>query len=194
MRQQIVSSASRYSSGCGSRLGARADMHIVDRRLNPRGKSLENRQRFLRRAKALVQRAVEQSSAEPRHSRCPEGRRGRAFPLDGMDEPRFRRGPRRHTGPGAARQQEIRRRRHAAALERAAAEGRATPAKARARTRSASCSPARSSSICSSTISSCPTSPSGAWPRPSMRRRAAPATPSRARPPTSRSTAPCGSR
>ena len=37
-------------------------MHIVDRRLNPRGKSLENRQRFLRRAKALVQRAVKQSS------------------------------------------------------------------------------------------------------------------------------------
>jgi len=37
-------------------------MHIVDRRLNPRGKSLENRQRFLRRAKALVQRAVKNSS------------------------------------------------------------------------------------------------------------------------------------
>jgi len=29
-------------------------MHIVDRRLNPGSKSLENRQRFLRRAKALV--------------------------------------------------------------------------------------------------------------------------------------------
>jgi len=27
-------------------------MHIVDRRLNPGGKSLVNRQRFLRRAKA----------------------------------------------------------------------------------------------------------------------------------------------
>ena len=37
-------------------------MHIVDRRLNPGSKSLENRQRFLRRAKALVQRAVKQSS------------------------------------------------------------------------------------------------------------------------------------
>jgi len=33
-------------------------MHIVDRRLNPGGKSLENRQRFLRRAKVQVQRAV----------------------------------------------------------------------------------------------------------------------------------------
>src|SRR5215475_7006166 len=30
-------------------------MHIIDRRLNPGGKSLENRQRFLRRAKAPVQ-------------------------------------------------------------------------------------------------------------------------------------------
>ena len=31
-------------------------MHIIDRRLNPSGKSLANRQRFLRRAKALVRR------------------------------------------------------------------------------------------------------------------------------------------
>jgi len=29
-------------------------MHIVDRRLNPGSKNLENRQRFLGRAKALV--------------------------------------------------------------------------------------------------------------------------------------------
>jgi uncharacterized sporulation protein YeaH/YhbH (DUF444 family) len=36
-------------------------MFIVDRRLNPGSKSLENRQRFLRRAKALVQGAVKKS-------------------------------------------------------------------------------------------------------------------------------------
>jgi uncharacterized sporulation protein YeaH/YhbH (DUF444 family) len=36
-------------------------MHIIDRRLNPGGKSLVNRQRFLRRAKSLVQRAVRDS-------------------------------------------------------------------------------------------------------------------------------------
>ena len=36
-------------------------MHIIDRRLNPSGKSLVNRQRFLRRAKSLVQRAVRDS-------------------------------------------------------------------------------------------------------------------------------------
>ncbi|MFT0891841.1 YeaH/YhbH family protein [Pseudochelatococcus sp. G4_1912] len=33
-------------------------MHIIDRRLNPGGRSFTNRQRFLRRAKTLVQRAV----------------------------------------------------------------------------------------------------------------------------------------
>ena len=37
-------------------------MFIVDRRLNPGSKSLENRQRFLRRAKALVQGAVKKTS------------------------------------------------------------------------------------------------------------------------------------
>ncbi|SNS13003.1 hypothetical protein SAMN06295912_101478 [Sphingomonas laterariae] len=36
-------------------------MHVIDRRLNPGGKSLVNRQRFLRRARALVQRAVRDS-------------------------------------------------------------------------------------------------------------------------------------
>ena len=43
-------------------------MHIVDRRLNPGGKSLENRQRFLRRAKALVQGRC-RKSRRPRTSR-----------------------------------------------------------------------------------------------------------------------------
>ena len=33
-------------------------MHIVDRRLNPKGKSLANRQRFLRRTRAQIQKAV----------------------------------------------------------------------------------------------------------------------------------------
>ena len=37
-------------------------MQILDRRVNASGKSLENRQRFLRRAKALVQWAVRESS------------------------------------------------------------------------------------------------------------------------------------
>jgi uncharacterized sporulation protein YeaH/YhbH (DUF444 family) len=39
-------------------------MHIIDRRLNPGGKSFENRQRFLRRAKRMVERAVREASRE----------------------------------------------------------------------------------------------------------------------------------
>ena len=38
-------------------------MHIIDRRLNPGGKSFANRQRFLRRARAQVRRAVREASS-----------------------------------------------------------------------------------------------------------------------------------
>src|SRR6202158_3003477 len=65
-------------------------MHIVDRRLNPAGKSLENRQRFLRRAKALVQGAVKKSSQDRDIKDVLEGGEI-SIPLDGMNEPRFRR-------------------------------------------------------------------------------------------------------
>src|SRR6266436_1241473 len=64
-------------------------MYIVDRRLNPGGKSLENRQRFLRRAKALVQGAVKKSS-EGRDIRDVLEGGEVSIPLDGMNEPRFR--------------------------------------------------------------------------------------------------------
>ena len=65
-------------------------MHIVDRRLNPGGKSLENRQRFLRRAKALVQGAVRQSSQDRDIKDVLEGGEV-SIPLNGVNEPRFRR-------------------------------------------------------------------------------------------------------
>jgi uncharacterized protein len=65
-------------------------MHIVDRRLNPGSKSLENRQRFLRRAKALVKGAVKKSSEERDIKDVLEGGEV-SIPLDGMNEPRFRR-------------------------------------------------------------------------------------------------------
>src|SRR6202166_4473601 len=65
-------------------------MHIVDRRLNPGRKSLENRQRFLRRAKALVQGAVKKSSQDRDIKDVMEGGEVN-IPLEGMDEPRFRR-------------------------------------------------------------------------------------------------------
>ena len=64
--------------------------HIVDRRLNPGSKSLENRQRFLRRAKALVQGAVKKSSQDRDIKDVLEGGEV-SIPLDGMNEPRFRR-------------------------------------------------------------------------------------------------------
>lgn len=65
-------------------------IHIIDRRLNPGGKSLENRQRFLRRAKTLVQGAVKKTSQERDIKDVLEGGEV-TIPLDGMHEPRFRR-------------------------------------------------------------------------------------------------------
>lgn len=65
-------------------------MHIVDRRLNPSNKSLENRQRFLRRAKALIQGAVKKSSEGRDIKDVLEGGEV-SIPLDGMNEPRFHR-------------------------------------------------------------------------------------------------------
>src|ERR1700756_5096099 len=65
-------------------------MHIVDRRLNPGSKSLENRQRFLRRAKVLVQDAVKRMSKDRDVKDVLEGGEI-SIPLDGMEEPRFHR-------------------------------------------------------------------------------------------------------
>jgi uncharacterized sporulation protein YeaH/YhbH (DUF444 family) len=65
-------------------------MHIVDRRLNPGGKSLANRQRFLRRAKALVQRAVRDSTKERDIKGLDQGGEI-SIPIDGVREPSLRR-------------------------------------------------------------------------------------------------------
>jgi uncharacterized protein len=66
-------------------------MYIVDRRLNPNQKSLENRQRFLRRAKAVIQRAVKETSKTRGIRDVLEGGEV-SIPLDGTTEPRLRRG------------------------------------------------------------------------------------------------------
>jgi uncharacterized sporulation protein YeaH/YhbH (DUF444 family) len=66
-------------------------MHIVDRRLNPGGKSLENRQRFLRRAKGLVKQAVRKAT-EGRDIKDVVNGGQVGIPLDGLDEPHFVRG------------------------------------------------------------------------------------------------------
>jgi uncharacterized sporulation protein YeaH/YhbH (DUF444 family) len=65
-------------------------MHIVDRRQNPGSKSLENRQRFLRRAKALIQSGVKKSTQDRDIKDVLDGGEV-SIPLDGLNEPRFHR-------------------------------------------------------------------------------------------------------
>jgi uncharacterized sporulation protein YeaH/YhbH (DUF444 family) len=71
-------------------------MYIVDRRLNPNSKSLENRQRFLRRAKQQLQDAVRHAS-RGRGIREAVGGGEVSIPSDGVREPHF------HTAPGKVR-------------------------------------------------------------------------------------------
>src|SRR5215211_4462789 len=65
-------------------------MYIVDRRLNPRGKSLANRQRFLRRARALVRQAVHESSVGRSITDAEKGAEI-TIPAGGVHEPTLRR-------------------------------------------------------------------------------------------------------
>jgi uncharacterized sporulation protein YeaH/YhbH (DUF444 family) len=66
-------------------------MQIVDRRLNPGGKSLANRQRFLRRAKDMVREAVRNTAAERSLKDIERGGEV-TIPASGIREPQFRRG------------------------------------------------------------------------------------------------------
>ena len=63
-------------------------MHIIDRRLNPGGKNLPNRQRFLRRARRIVREAVRQASAS-RSIRDIDEAGVVVIPGNGVDEPSF---------------------------------------------------------------------------------------------------------
>lgn len=65
-------------------------MTIIDRRLNPGGKSLANRQRFIRRAKAQVKRAVREASAGRSIKDIERGGEV-TIPSDGVREPSLRR-------------------------------------------------------------------------------------------------------
>ncbi len=65
-------------------------MHIIDRRLNPGGKSFANRHRFLRRARAQVRKAVRESSSH--RSIKDAGKGGEiSIPAGGVHEPVLRR-------------------------------------------------------------------------------------------------------
>jgi uncharacterized sporulation protein YeaH/YhbH (DUF444 family) len=81
-------------------------MHIVDRRLNPGGKNLANRQRFMRRAKSLIRKAVHDSATSRSIKDADQGGEV-ALPTHGMNEPSFRRAPgsgiREHLLPGNKR-------------------------------------------------------------------------------------------
>ena len=78
-------------------------MNIIDRRLNPKGKSLANRQRFLRRAREQIRKAVREASSG-RSITDIDGGEGVSIPMDDLHESSFRRaahgGVRDHVVPG----------------------------------------------------------------------------------------------
>ena len=78
-------------------------MHIVDRRLNPSGKNLANRQRFMRRAKSMIRKAVHESSGSRSIKDADEGGEV-VLPAQGVQEPSLHRsatgGIRDHLLPG----------------------------------------------------------------------------------------------
>ena len=65
-------------------------MHIVDRRLNPGGKSLANRQRFMRRAKQQIRKAVHETAASRGLKDADQGGEV-SLPAQGVHEPGFHR-------------------------------------------------------------------------------------------------------
>lgn len=77
--------------------------HFIDRRLNPKGKSLGNRQRFLKRARVQIRDAVQKSLKERSVQDLDKGG-DIAIPTKSTNEPRFRldpeKGQRGHVHPG----------------------------------------------------------------------------------------------
>jgi uncharacterized sporulation protein YeaH/YhbH (DUF444 family) len=77
-------------------------LNIVDRRLNPRGKSLANRQRFIRRARKQIMEAVREASAK--HGIADAGGDRIRIRADTLREPQLRHttgsGERWHVVPG----------------------------------------------------------------------------------------------
>lgn len=65
-------------------------MHIVDRRLNPGGKSLANRQRFIRRARSMIKKSVHEASGG-RSIKDADAGGELVLPAQGVREPSFRR-------------------------------------------------------------------------------------------------------
>ncbi len=78
-------------------------MHIIDRRLNPKGNSIGNRQRFIRRARAEIAKVVQEASSRRNVADIGQGDRV-VIPSHGLKEPLFRKasgsGNRSHVLPG----------------------------------------------------------------------------------------------
>ena len=74
-------------------------MNIVDRRPNPKGKSLGNRQRFIARAKAEIKGAVQEALRKRKVADVAQGEKV-AIPTRGIAEPIFHHN--RRTGRSAA--------------------------------------------------------------------------------------------
>ena len=66
--------------------------HFIDRRKNPKGKSLGNRQRFLKRARAQIKEAVQKSLRERSIEDIDKGEKI-TIPSKSTAEPRFRLNP-----------------------------------------------------------------------------------------------------
>ena len=66
--------------------------HFIDRRKNPKGKSLGNRQRFLKRAKAQIKEAVNKSLRDRSLKEFDKGEKI-SIPSKSTAEPRFRLDP-----------------------------------------------------------------------------------------------------
>ncbi len=66
--------------------------HFIDRRLNPKDKSLGNRQRFLRRARAEIKKAVNESIRDRAITDVGNNEKA-SIPAKGIREPRFRLSP-----------------------------------------------------------------------------------------------------
>ncbi len=78
-------------------------MYIIDRRLNPKGKNIGNRQRFIRRARAEITKVVQEASSRRNVADIGQGDRV-VIPSHGLKEPVFRNaqtgGTRNHVLPG----------------------------------------------------------------------------------------------
>jgi len=78
-------------------------VYIIDRRLNPKGKNIGNRQRFIRRARAEISKVVQEASSRRNVADIGQGDRV-VIPSHGLKEPLFRKAHSGGTQPFATGQ------------------------------------------------------------------------------------------